>query len=163
MATREMVFEKDLANNKLNIERSFGGSLEQVWKAWTDADIIDLWWAPKPYKTVTKEMDCRTGGKWLYYMNGPEGDSQPCRVDYLDVSPMTVLSSKTSFCDEQGNYTDFPVMNWDCTFNGNNDETTVSIVISFESQAAMEQYLGFGFKEGFTAALGNLDEVLAGK
>lgn len=30
MATKTMVFEKDLANKKLNIERSFDGSLEQV-------------------------------------------------------------------------------------------------------------------------------------
>ncbi len=162
MATKTMVFEKDLANKKLNIERSFDGSLEKVWKAWTEADIIDQWWAPKPYKAVTKQMDCRTGGMWLYSMNGPEGDGQFCRVDYKNVAPMATLSSKTGFCDEEGNYSnDFPLMYWDCTFNGNDDETTVNMVISFESQEAMEKYLEMGFKEGFEAALGNLDEVLA--
>lgn len=162
MATKTMVFEKDLANNKLNIERSFDGSLERVWQAWTDAGILDQWWAPKPYRAETKKMDCRTGGIWLYAMLGPEGDGQNCRVDYTSVSPMTNISSKTSFCDEEGNYTnEFPFMYWNNTFNGNDKETTITMVISFDSREAMEKYLELGFKEGFEAGLQNLDEVLA--
>ena len=161
MATKTMVFEKDLANKKLNIERSFDGSLEKVWKAWTDASILDQWWAPKPYRAETKKMDFRVGGTWLYSMIGPEGDIHWSKEDYKEITPMKHIVGIDGFCDENGNdNADFPKMYWDKKFSGNENETTVKIVISFDDEAALQKYLEMGFKEGFEAGLNNLDEVL---
>ncbi|MFN5417545.1 MAG: SRPBCC domain-containing protein, partial [Flavobacteriia bacterium] len=53
-------------NNTVMVKREFAANLELVWEAWTNPEILDLWWAPKPYKTETKSMDFREGGRWLY-------------------------------------------------------------------------------------------------
>lgn len=76
---------KDLANKKLHITRIFDAPRNMVWKAWTEPEWLDRWWAPLPYQTKTKSMDFKEGGFWLYYMLSPEGDKHWCRLDYLTI------------------------------------------------------------------------------
>jgi len=66
-------FLVDKENKKITVERSFNAPLDLVWSAWTEAEILDLWWAPKPYRTETKKMDFREGCRWHYCMVSPEG------------------------------------------------------------------------------------------
>ena len=73
MTTNETVFNKDLPNKKLTVLREFNAPPDLVWEAWTDSEILDQWWAPKPYRAATQKMDFREGGIWLYDMLGPEG------------------------------------------------------------------------------------------
>ena len=52
IATKETVYTKDAANNKMSVVREFDAPLEKVWKAWTEPKLLDQWWAPKPWKAV---------------------------------------------------------------------------------------------------------------
>ncbi len=51
--------------NQLHATREFNGPLELEWKVCTDAELLDEWWVPKPWKTETKSMEFREGGRWL--------------------------------------------------------------------------------------------------
>ena len=159
--TKEAIFEKDIANKKMTVRRTFDANLPLVWDAWTKAEILDQWWAPKPFKAETKAMDFREGGFWHYCMVGPEGEQHWCRADYKTVDSKKSFSYIDAFCDENGTPTDFPKMHWLNTFNEGDGETTVNINITFESEEAMDKIIAMGFKEGFTAGMDNLDEVLA--
>jgi len=55
---------KDLTNRKLNVTRAFSAPVEKVWRAWTEAEQLDKWWAPRPWKAITKTMDFTPGGFW---------------------------------------------------------------------------------------------------
>jgi uncharacterized protein YndB with AHSA1/START domain len=65
----DFVVNKD--NNNIKISREFAANISLVWDAYTKSDILDKWWAPKPWKARTKKMDFREGGSWLYAMVGP--------------------------------------------------------------------------------------------
>ena len=161
MTKREAVFSKDMENRKLSVVRLFDAPLAQVWKAWTTAEILDLWWAPKPYKAETKIMDFVEGGRWIYCMLGPEGYRTWCRVDYNTIALHQTITSKVMFCDEQGNENlDFPIMNWKKKFLQTDGSTTVNIEITFDKMEDMEAILTMGFQEGFTAGLDSLDQYL---
>jgi hypothetical protein len=67
-------FDVQKEARKITVDRSFNAPLDPVWAAWTEADILCQWWAPKPYQCVIKSLDFRAGGRWLYYMQGPQGD-----------------------------------------------------------------------------------------
>ena len=162
MTKRETVFSKDLANRKLTVVREFDASLEQVWKAWTESEILDQWWAPKPYRAETKTMDFREGGLWLYCMIGPKGDRTWCRVDYKTIEPKKSIATTNVFCDEEGNINpDFPRMDWKKEFDQTGGVTTVRVEITFLTTADMETIIAMGFQEGFTAGLSNLDHYLS--
>ena len=150
------------ATNKLLVVREFDGSLEQVWKAWTQSDLLDQWWAPRPWKANTKSMDFKEGGTWLYYMEGPDGSRHYCRVDYETIVPDKSFTSVDSFCDEHGNKTlELPSMHWKNVFSKTDTGTKVTVEITFSSEAELEKIVEMGFKEGFTMAHSNLDELLA--
>ncbi|MBP0904236.1 SRPBCC domain-containing protein [Mariniflexile gromovii] len=158
------LFKKDLSNKKLHITRKFNAPLKSVWSAWTEPEILDQWWAPKPYKAITKSMDFSEGGFWHYYMLSPEGEKHWCRVDYLKIEENSRFSAKDAFCDEKGiPNEEFPKMTWNNRFETNEDSTEVKIEISFDNVEDIQKIIEMGFKEGFTAALENLDNYIQQK
>lgn len=154
-------FTTDKANKKLEVKREFASDVAKVWKAWTTPEILDQWWAPKPWKAVTQSMDFTPGGAWLYYMEGPEGERHYCRADYNSITEEQNFNGLDAFCDEQGKVNEnLPRTNWDVSFSQQGDKTLVHVINSFEKLEDLEGIIQMGFKEGFSMALGNLDEIL---
>ena len=73
--------------NKLIAERSFKAPKSKVWEYYTTAELLDKWWAPEPYKAITKSFDFSEGGHWHYIMQGPEGDVHHCINNYKTINP----------------------------------------------------------------------------
>ena len=67
-------FSIDKEKTTINVKREFAAPKDIVWDAWTNPEILDLWWAPKPYKTITKSMEFKEGGTWFYGMVSPENE-----------------------------------------------------------------------------------------
>ena|ERR1700752_1514791 len=155
-------FSVDKENKKINVKREFDAPVDTVWAAWTQPALLDQWWAPKPYVAKTKSMDFREGGQWLYAMIGPDSDVPMWSLaDYKKIEPLKSFSGLDAFCDENGNINmDFPRSLWQVSFNEEDETTTVEVAIEYEKLADLEKYIEMGFKEGFTMALGNLDDLL---
>lgn len=157
----QATISKDLANKKILTVKEFEAPVEKVWEAWTDKDILDKWWAPKPWKARTKSMDFRENGFWLYCMVGPDGTESWARVEYISIVTGKKFIAMDSFCDEIGNKNpDFPTMHWKNEFIQTDGGTRVEVEITFSSEDDFKKILEMGFEEGFTSALGNLDELL---
>jgi uncharacterized protein YndB with AHSA1/START domain len=158
---KQTIFNPDTSNHKMLVEREFDADLPIVWQAWTDEKMLDEWWAPLPWKAVTKSMDFREGGTWMYYMQGPAGERHDCRADYIKIAPLKKFEGKDSFTDEEGNITNTaPSMHWDVSFTETGKATKVNVIITFANNEDMETIIKMGFKEGFSMAHGNLDELL---
>jgi uncharacterized protein YndB with AHSA1/START domain len=151
-------FTINKADNTVHAQREFDADLNLVWDAWTKAEILDQWWAPKPYQNKTKSMDFREGGLWHYCMISPQNEVHWCRNDYYTINPHKSYSGLDAFCDELGTINDtFPRTLWTNTFEENGETTVVNIVAKYNSLADLEQVISMGFQEGFSMALGNLD------
>lgn len=154
-------FSVNKEKNTIHVQREFAAELDLVWDAWTKPELLDQWWAPKPYRTRTKTMDFREGGTWLYAMISPENVEHWCKADYKKIDVRKSFSGLDAFCDEDGKVNpDFPRSLWNTLFKGDADTTTVDITIQYNSLADLEKIIGLGFKEGFTMAMGNLDQYL---
>lgn len=154
-------FKIDKANNQIKVERSFNAPIKLVWSAWTEAEILDQWWAPKPWAAQTKSMDFREGGHWHYAMVSPEGEKHWGKVEYLKIIPQKFFSALDGFSDENGNpNTTLPRNKWENNFSGQGEKTIVNILLSFNTLEDLEKIIEMGFKEGFTMGFNQLDEVL---
>ncbi len=154
-------FTVNKENNTIHVQREFNANLPFVWDAWTKPELLDQWWAPKPYQTVTKSMDFREGGYWHYSMIGPQSDCHWCRADYEHIDPHVTFSGLDAFCDEDGNInTNFPRAHWTNRFTEKDEVTTVNIVIAYQTLADLEKIVEMGFKEGFAMAMENLDQYI---
>ena len=161
ISQKQTVYSEDLANKRMKVTRDFDAPVEKVWKAWTEPEMLDQWWAPKPWKAITTKMDFREGGTWLYYMQGPEGERHYCICEYKTIEKGKRFTGKDAFTDEEGKINkDLPQTEWDVNFQDKGDTTTVEVKLSFATEEAMKQTLEMGFKDGFAAAHENLDALL---
>lgn len=157
-------FTVNKENNTVNVKREFAANLELVWDAWTKPEILDQWWAPKPYRTETKSIDFREGGMWLYAMISPENVKHWCKNDYHKIEHQQSFSGLDAFCDENGEVNkEMPRTFWTNEFNENGNTTLVNITAKYDSLSDLEKIIEMGFKEGFTMALENLDQYIEAK
>lgn len=148
---------------RILVNKSFRAAREKVWEAWTSSELTDKWWAPKPWKAETKEMNFREGGRWLYAMVSPEGQKHWAVAHILEVDEPKRFRVKDAFSDENGNVNeDLPCPEWEVTFHGDSDSCDAGILIQFPDVKELDKILEMGFKDGFIMALNNLDELLAG-
>ena len=153
-------FTVDKATKTVSITREFDAELSLVWDAFTKKEILDQWWAPKPFASKTKVMDFKVGGRRFYAMVSPEGQERWVIQKYTSISPKTNFKFFNAFADENEN-PELPGSEWDHTFSEENGTTKVSIAIYNESLARLEKMVEMGFKEGFTMTMKALDELLA--
>lgn len=159
--THNAVFSKDMANKTIHVTREFNAPVDKVWKAWTDRDVLDKWWAPKPWRAQTETMDFADNGLWLYAMVSPEGEKHWSRVDIHKVDEGHSFSTTCVFSDENGTPNEvIGAMHWHVEFEPTATGTKVQVTLSFDNDADMEKMVAMGFEGGFTMGLNNLDELL---
>lgn len=154
-------FTVDKTTNSVFVNREFAAELSLVWDAFTKQEILDQWWAPKPWQSRTKSMAFKVGGRRFYAMVSPEGQEHWSIQDYTDIRPKTNFKYVDSFADQHENInTSFPSTKWNLNFIETNGVTKVSIEIQHDSLESLEQIIQMGFKEGFTMTLNDLDHLL---
>lgn len=152
-------FTVDKSTKTVYVNRQFDAELSLVWDAFTKQEILDQWWAPKPFVSKTISMDFKVGGKRFYAMVSPEGQEHYAVQQYTAISPKTNFKYLNAFADKNAN-PNLPGSDWDLNFSQENGITKVSISIYNESPERMEQMIEMGFKEGFTMTLNELAELL---
>ena len=152
-------FTVDKAAKTVSITREFDAELSLVWDAFTKKEILDQWWAPKPFASKTKVMDFKVGGRRFYAMVSPEGQERWVIQKYTSISPKTNFKFFNAFADENEN-PELPGSEWDHTFSEQNGTTKVSVVIYNESLERLERILD-GFTQGMKMSLSNLENLLA--
>jgi uncharacterized protein YndB with AHSA1/START domain len=152
-------FTVDKAAKKVFIIREFDADLSLVWDAFTKAEILDQWVAPKPFVSKTKFMDFKVGGRRFYAMVSPEGHQRWALQRYTSISPKTNFKMTNAFADKDEN-PELPGSDWDYTFTEENGKTKVNITIYNESRERMEKMIEMGFTEGFKASMNNLENLL---
>jgi uncharacterized protein YndB with AHSA1/START domain len=156
---KQLLFTAD--NNVMHLEREFDTPVAELWRAWTEAGILEQWWAPLPYTAVTKSMDFSEGGKWHYYMLGPEGEKHWCLVNYIKIDPLKSYEAEDAFADEHGNANnELPVGNWVNVFSSTTTGSKVNITLTYPTKEDAQRILEMGMKEGITMTLVQLDELL---
>lgn len=160
-------FSVDRINNTITVKREFGADINLVWDAYTKSDILDKWWAPKPWKAKTKSFDFREGGHWHYAMIGPEGEEHWAWADYKNIqyqlpSGQKKFTGLDAFADGDGNINkEMPQSEWNVTFTPKGTATLVEFIIIYGDLSQLEATIQMGFKDGLRVAMEGLDELLA--
>lgn len=155
-------FNKNAEAKKIIVTKEIDAPVEQVWRAWTTADQLDKWWGPEPWKAVTKKMDFKEGGSWVYKMQGPNGEEQWDKVEFTEIKAPSQFTASDLFTDEKGNKKgDMPSTHWKNSFTKTGNGTKVVSELSFDSKEDMDKILKTGFEQGFSQGLDQLEELLS--
>ena len=142
----------------LTFERTFDAPRAQVWKAFTDPEIVPRWWGPHGTTTTVVEMDVRPGGAWRYVSSAPDRDDVAFFGEYLEIDPPRTIKWTFLFDVEgmgpQGGPETF-------TFEDLGAKTRVTSVGHMGSAEAIDGALATGMVGGAIETWDRLASVLA--
>lgn len=164
MTTTKTEVAKDFQEKSIVVSREFNAPVADVWRAFTESELLDQWWGPSPWRAETKSQDFRPGGFWLYAMVGPEDQRHWARMNYISINHHKGFEIEDSFCDENGvvNHA-LPVSAGSNTFTETAEGTKVSFKMIYPTEAALQTIVDMGFEQGITICFEQLDELLKNK
>ncbi|MCM5663060.1 SRPBCC family protein [Galbibacter mesophilus] len=155
-------FIVDKEKNTITVKREFNATRQLVWDCYTKSELLDQWFAPKPFATKTKSMDFKEGGHWVYAMIDPEGPEYWGRMDYIKINPIDHYTALDGFCDDNGVLnTELPSATWEVDFFDLNENSMVETLVTYKSLEDLEVVINMGMKEGLESTLEKLEELLS--
>lgn len=152
---------KDFKQRFITVAREFEAPLANVWRAYSEADLLDQWWGPAPWRAETKSMNFVPGGHWLYAMVGPQNERHWARMNYLAINPQQIISIEDAFCDEHGNINAaMPVSTGTIQFTTTGAGTRVEFRQIYQDEAQLRQIVEMGFEQGISICFDQLDSLL---
>jgi uncharacterized protein YndB with AHSA1/START domain len=156
-----MEFIVNKETQTVSITKEFDAPRDMVWDAYTKAELLDQWWAPKPMTSRTMVMEFKEGGRRFFAMVSPEGQERWAVQKYTSITPKSNFKFFNAFSDENENL-QLPGSDWDFNFSEKDGKTTVHVSIYNESLERMERIIADGgFKLGTEGQLKNLEDLLA--
>jgi uncharacterized protein YndB with AHSA1/START domain len=152
---------KDLKTKTFLVSREFQAPVARVWRAYTESELLEKWWAPAPWRAETKHMNFAVGGYWLYAMVSPENEKHWGRMNYLAIEPKQFFELEDAFCDEEGNQMpNLPASKGKVTFTATTQGTMVEFKTQYASESDLQAVIDMGMEQGITACLEQLAILL---
>ena len=144
------------SGRELSVTRTVNGPARIVFEAWTNADLLIQWWAPKsfPISLLSCETDVRVGGGYKLVF-GYEGSTMEFFGRYLEVTPYSRLVWSNDEGDGPGPVTTV-------TLQEEDGKTRLTVHELYPSKEALDAEIASG-STGISAmpeSLQQLDELL---
>lgn len=155
--------EKDLDALTLTVTAEFDAPVERAWQLWADPRQLERWWGPPTYPATFVEHDLTPGGRVTYFMTSPDGEQYHGWWRVVTVDAPGKLEVEDGFGQADGTIDEaMPVTNMLVTLMAREDQgTQVQITSRYASRAAMDQLVAMGMEEGLTAAMSQMDAIVA--
>lgn len=161
MNTNSTQVVKDIKERSILVSREFNAPVELVWKAFTESEILDRWWGPKPWRAETKFQDFSVGGYWLYAMLSPENEKHWGRMNYISIDTHKNFHFEDVFCDEDGNPNlELPISKGSIVFTATTTGTRVEFKTTYSTAEQLQKIIEMGFEQGITACMEQLNQII---
>jgi len=151
---RETPHEYDLV-----LERTIAAPADVLYRCYTEPDLVCQWFCPEPWKVTEAQLDLRPGGASYHRMEGPDGDVNHVRGQYVEIVPGKRIVGTDAFI---GNWvpSEKPFMTSIITFRDMGDGTTLYRAVARHwSEEDMKGHEAMGFHEGWGKAADQLAEL----
>lgn len=158
----DLKIDQDLENCALTVVATFDHPVDKVWDLYADPRKLERFWGPPEYPATVTAHDLRPGGEVHYYMTSPEGERHHGLWRVTSVEPGRQFVAEDFFADADGQpLPDMPSSTFTFTFAEVDGRTEMTSVSRYSSVEELEKVLAMGMVEGLTAAMGQIEGVLA--
>jgi uncharacterized protein YndB with AHSA1/START domain len=77
---------------ELEMTQEFNAAPEQVFNAWTKADVMKNWFAPGDMSVPEATADARPGGAYRIVMQEPSGDQHIVGGEFKELNPHSLIA-----------------------------------------------------------------------
>jgi len=152
------------SETEILITREFAASRHNVWRAWTEPELLRRWWAGGHGEMQTVEVDLRVGGRWRYVLALGEGHEVAFHGDFREIVPeeriVTTEVYEQAYEGMPEQEPENPVLNV-VTFAERDGRTTLDLLVICPDQATRDAIMGSGMEGGMQDQYDALDELVA--
>lgn len=148
-----------MAMHELVLTRLIDADPMDVYRCWTEPELMKQWFTPRPWTTPVIENDVRPGGTSYVLMRGPEGEEHPNRGVYLEVVPGRKLVTTDAFT-EAWVPSEKPFMTAVLTFEPEDGKTRYTAIARHWSAEDKEAHEQMGFHDGWGKATDQMEALL---
>jgi uncharacterized protein YndB with AHSA1/START domain len=149
-----------LSNRELVLARLIAAPRKNVWRCWTESDLLKKWFAPKPFTTPIAALDVRPGGSSNIVMRSPDGKDVPNPGLFLEVVPQQKLVFTNAY-STAWEPTDRPFITVILTFEDDGRDTRYVARVRHWTEADKKTHEQMGFHTGWGICADQLEEVAA--
>jgi uncharacterized protein YndB with AHSA1/START domain len=147
------------AQRELKLELTLNAPRDQIWRCWTEPELLKQWFCPRPWKTVIAEIDLRPGGANRFLMQGPDGEESDNHGVYLEVVPKRRLVFTDAYTgawrpSDKPFFTGIVEME-----DAGKGKTRYTATARHWTEEACRQHEEMGFHEGWKQAALQLEEL----
>ncbi len=155
--------QHDLDALTLTITADFAAPPERVWAIYEDPRQLERVWGPPGYPATFVDHALEPGSRSTYYMTSPEGQRFYAYWDVTSVAGPDGFTFDDGFALDEtfAPNTSMPQSHADYAFVATDDGTHATFVTSYASAEDLQQVLDMGVVEGSTAAINQIDDLLA--
>ncbi len=154
--------EKDADALAIRVVADFAVPLARLWDAYMDPRQLERFWGPPQYPSQFLRHDAAVGGRSVYRMTGPEGDTHYGYWEWTHVDAPHSFEVLDGFADETGApNTELPTMRMSMVFEATATGSRLTTVSRFDTLEQLEQVVAMGVMEGTSQAMAQIDGVLA--
>ena len=146
------------AEHELVLTRLIDAPRQNLYRCWTEPELLKRWFAPLPWTTPHAELDVRPGGSALIVMRGPDGTEFPNRGVYLEIVENERLVSTDAFT-QAWVPSQKPFMTMILTFEDEANGTRYTARVRHWSAEDRETHEKMGFHEGWGKCADQLAEL----
>ncbi|MBJ2157690.1 SRPBCC family protein [Variovorax sp. IB41] len=147
------------ADRELVFTRLIDAPRANVWRCWTDADLLKRWFAPAPLKVTQAQVDVRPGGISCLTMQLPDGTETPNEGVYLEVIEGRKLVFTDAFTAAWQPKEGAPFMVATITLDDEEGKTRYTACVRHWSTDAARQHENMGFHSGWDACATQLEAL----
>ncbi|HMG68196.1 MAG TPA: SRPBCC domain-containing protein [Chitinophagaceae bacterium] len=147
--------QNNASNRTPTLKKVLNAPVKLVWEAWTNAEHLVQWLAPKGMKINVAEHDFRVGGKWKYSMPMPDGTQFVSEGQYLEIVPYKKIVTSADF-KPMTEGVELHVL-----FEEDGDKTNFTFSVVHATEDYCKQQEKMGFYNGWNSAFDRLDKFVA--
>lgn len=152
----------------LVLERTTDLAPEQVWKAWTEPELLKKWFCPRPWQTTEAQLELHPGGTFRTVMRSPEGQEFPNLGCVLEVEKNRKLVFTSVLLPgfrpapkaENGHDLPFTAI---VLLEPNGQGTKYTAIAIHRDEEGRKAHEQMGFHEGWGATFNQLVELMKSK
>ncbi len=154
--------QPDIDNLSLTIVADFAAPVERIWQVYADPRQLERIWGPPSHPATFVDHELTPGTRSRYFMTGPEGEKYSGYWDITTVDEPNSFTYSDGFAhDDFSPNEDLPVSRNVFRFAEHDGGTRATFVSTYESAEALQQVLDMGVVEGATAAINQIDALVA--
>lgn len=147
---------------ELRLERLLDAPRANVWRCWTEPQLLAQWFAPQSWTTEVKTLEQRPGGASHIVMRGPNGEESEGVGIFLEAVPeqrLVFTNAFTSGWIPSSQPAVVPFMTTIIEMSDESGKTRYIVRALHWTEEARKQHEEMGFHEGWAQTAGQLEAL----